>query len=223
MRNLHKQAARPLSDDIRYIYGLVDPRTNFIRYIGKAKDTKRRYAGHLIPSQLETHSHHRANWLKELLRFGLKPIMEILETVPTAQWEEAEREWIAMFRNLPGYPDLTNATDGGEGVDGFTPSKEVRRKIAESHRGIRMPPGHGEKVRAAHKGRVHTAQARANMSAGRKKWWSNLSQEERDKIMNTFRNGATEESRRRAAASTVRHRKNKSSFSLPLNFIHPDS
>jgi hypothetical protein len=201
MRNLHKQAARPLSDDTRYIYALVDPRTGFIRYIGKAKDTKRRYAGHLIPSQLESHSHHRANWLKELLRLGLKPIMEVLETVPTAEWEVAEREWIARFRNIPGYPDLTNATDGGEGVDGFTPSKEVRQRIAESHRGKTMPPGHGEKVRAAHKGRVHTAQARANMSAGRKIWWKNLSTEERDKITTTMRSGITDETRKKAGAA----------------------
>jgi hypothetical protein len=216
MRNLHKQAARPLSDDTRYIYGLVDPRTNFIRYIGKAKDTKRRYAGHLIPSQLDQHSHHRANWLKELLRLGLKPIMEILETVPTSEWEKAEREWIAMFRNIPGYPDLTNTTNGGEGLDGFTPSKEMRERMAESHRGKPMPPGHGEKVRAAHKGRVHTPQARANMSKGRKIWWKNLSNEEREKIIATMRNGITDESRKKAGAASRNAKRSKNATSKYL-------
>lgn len=198
MRNLHKQAARPLSDDTTYIYSLIDPRSGFVRYVGKAKNPKRRYAGHLTPGQLSK-SHHRANWIKDMLNFGVKPLMEILEVCPVSEWKATEIKWIAHFRSIPGYPDLTNSTDGGEGIEGFILSEEQRIKLSERSKGRKHSPEAKARVSFAHKGRVHTEQARKNMSEGRKIWWKNLSKEEKDKISTTLRSGITEESRKKAA------------------------
>jgi hypothetical protein len=180
MRNLHRQVAQPLDDDTIYIYGLVDPRTEFVRYVGKARDPKRRYAGHLIPSQLKK-VNHRTCWLRGLLAEGLKPTMIIIEKVKKSEWKESERKWIAYYRNIPNYPALTNICDGGEGIDGYVATEEVRRRIADSHRGVPMPAGHGEKVRAAHKGRKHTEQSRANMSRGGQERWNKLSEKDKQK------------------------------------------
>ena len=185
MRNLHQQVAQPLDDDTIYIYGLVDPVTEYVRYVGKARNPKRRYAGHLIPSQLK-HVNHRTCWLRGLLTDGLKPSMIILAKVKKSEWQDAERMWIAHYRNIPNYPTLTNICDGGEGIDGYVASEDVRRKRSERQKGFTHTPSSKAKISAAHKGRQHTEKARENMSNGRKEWWKSLPKEEQDAQMDVL-------------------------------------
>ena len=64
--------------------------------------------------------HHRATWLRSLLNRGLWPTIETLETGVGVGFEDAERKWIAYFRQQGN--DLTNATDGDEG---FSVDREV--------------------------------------------------------------------------------------------------
>lgn len=95
------------------IYGLRDPRDWRIRYIGRtAKSFPKRLLQHGYIRN-PRHYTRRENWIQLLLRQGLKPIMECLEVVP-GDGCEAERKWIAKFREM-GH-DLVNGNDGGTGV-----------------------------------------------------------------------------------------------------------
>lgn len=96
-----------------YIYGLLCPLAQQIRYIGKSDDPDRRYKAHIGSARKPRC--HKTNWLAKLMRQGLEPELRILREVPDgADWAAAEREEIAKARAL-GWP-LTNMTLGGEGA-----------------------------------------------------------------------------------------------------------
>jgi hypothetical protein len=89
------------------IYGLVDPRTNEIRYVGKTKQTlKKRLYKHI---QDLRNNRVKKEWVLDLLGNKLKPLIIELETCDETIWIEREKHWIGIFNNL------TNQTQGGEG------------------------------------------------------------------------------------------------------------
>lgn len=96
-----------------YIYSLVDPRTNKIRYVGKTNHLSIRYSAHIT---CFSGFSHRVNWLRQLHTLNLKPIMNIIEECGESNWQEREQYWIRYYREL-GY-DLVNTTNGGEGQCG---------------------------------------------------------------------------------------------------------
>ncbi len=93
------------------IYGLLDPITGDIRYIGYTTlSLKQRLAWHLYDDR----DNARVAWIQSLTRQGCLPMMVCLEVVrPARTWPERERWWIQHGRSL-GWP-LTNQSDGGEG------------------------------------------------------------------------------------------------------------
>lgn len=92
-----------------YIYTLSDPRNNKVRYVGKTDNPKRRLAAHIIDKDVC----HRTNWIKQLTKNNLEPIMTIIEKVAKNQsWEDRERYWISHYRSIGC--NLTNMTDGGD-------------------------------------------------------------------------------------------------------------
>src|SRR5689334_16351620 len=93
---------------VTYIYGLIDPRTDLLRYVGKSNDPSLRYYRHLSDKS----STHKACWIKGLLKSGAAPRLIILDTVPAAEWQVYERDWIECFRS-----SLTNITEGGIGAE----------------------------------------------------------------------------------------------------------
>jgi hypothetical protein len=122
-----------------FIYILSDPRTNAVRYVGKAKNVKRRLSRHLSPGNLAK-SHHTANWLRSLVEAGMKPVVRTAEELPDdGDWEARERFWIAHYRSLGC--DLTNLTDGGEGGASYgrrgkTNTPEHRAKCSAARKGV---------------------------------------------------------------------------------------
>ncbi|MGW6424690.1 GIY-YIG nuclease family protein [Nocardia sp. NPDC055053] len=125
-------------DDAWFIYALMDPRDGCIRYIGKSVNVEQRVKAHLR----ETGSTKKIRWIQSLKRASLTPEI-ILLAEGFGDWESAEIEWIAYFRNL-GH-DLTNATRGGEGL--HDPSPETRAKIGAAQRALRSNPDHVAKLR----------------------------------------------------------------------------
>lgn len=113
---------------ITYIYILVDPRDQAIRYVGKTVDLKARYSRHVTCSEDD----YKGRWIKLLLGLGLKPTLQVVDEVVEG-WEARERWWIEHLRR-EGYR-LTNTCDGGEGVLGRVVSKATRKKLRESNRG----------------------------------------------------------------------------------------
>ena len=95
-----------------FIYALKDPRTNIIRYVGKANDPYVRYGHHLI--KCRDKNTHKRNWINNLKNNNLKPILEILEEVPIDKWKEYEKMYIKKY--LDEGCDLMNYTDGGDGA-----------------------------------------------------------------------------------------------------------
>lgn len=110
------------------IYGLVDPRTNELRYVGRSS---------LGFNRARTeHSSHCGNWIKNLKALDLNPLIVTLEEFELTHDVDdvlnvAERKWIAYHRSVGAR--LTNLTDGGEMGRKFLP--EVREKMSLAHSG----------------------------------------------------------------------------------------
>ena len=84
------------------IYGLLDPRENELRYVGKThKRRELRLEEHILAAK----NGERAPvyvWIRSLLAAELEPIIFILERIPgTSNWKSAERVQIARWRHWP--------------------------------------------------------------------------------------------------------------------------
>jgi group I intron endonuclease len=110
-----------------YIYSLTDPITNKIRYIGKSVNPNQRYSAHI--SRSKERKTHTNCWIYGLLKKGLKPILNVIEECDESNWIEREKYHISLHENL------TNLTEGGEGIHGFKVSEESKKKMSEAHKG----------------------------------------------------------------------------------------
>jgi len=149
-----------------YIYGLVDPETNDIRYVGKTTKLRARVCGHLNDKS----RCHRASWIQGLKAKGLEPRVVVLEEIEGAwPWQEAERYWIAHAKRQ-GWP-LTNGTSGGDGVRdlsaeglarirtawiGRKHSAETKRKIGAQSKTRRWTDARRDRMRQQMVGREIT-------------------------------------------------------------------
>lgn len=90
------------------IYGLYDPRTEALRYIGKTIKPKQRLAQHCRSKADQAHT-PVVIWCKSLRALGLQPRMDILTWC--SDWEMAEKRLIAAHRRAGA--DLLNVAAGG--------------------------------------------------------------------------------------------------------------
>ena len=157
-----------------YIYALIDPETQEIRYIGKSVHPEARLQSHCN----EKSNCHRSHWLQSLKQKGLKPSMMIIqEIIGDWPWQEAERYWIAYAKHYGNR--LTNNTSGGDGVPdlpqetkermrltwvGRKHTEEAKKKIGAATRQRRH--SHATKLRMskAHTGRMITNEWRAKLA-----------------------------------------------------------
>lgn len=95
-----------------FIYKLIDPETNEVRYVGKSNNPKRRLAAHYNKARYRPT--HKFNWIKALKDKGLKPILEVIEEVSIDLWKGREKFWIKFYKQ-EGH-NLTNYTQGGDGL-----------------------------------------------------------------------------------------------------------
>lgn len=151
-----------------YIYGLWDSRTYELRYIGKADNPQSRLQAHINEAK-RGGRRHKDNWIRNLLKDGLIPEIEILEECTKDNWEEIEREWIREAREKGAR--LVNVTIGGEGVSGYSFTEEHKAKLSDSHKGkkvwnkgIPCTEEHKEKIRQANTGHKHTEESKKKMS-----------------------------------------------------------
>lgn len=152
-----------------YVYGLRDPITTEIRYVGKARNPYARLRGHM--REIQNAKTHKQKWLHKLAIMGLIPDVVILETVDESNWQSVERKWIA-YGKAQGWP-LTNLTDGGDGVVGYEFSEEAREKISRARRGTAHSEETKFKMSLSHlgKGHAHSAESRQHQSEMMKQYW----------------------------------------------------
>ena len=136
------------------IYGLVDPRSFLVRYIGKSSTGLRRPRRHLKAASTQTT--HRACWIRQLIEQGLSYEIVVLEThVDQTTLCDAERWWIAYGRGC-GWP-LTNHTDGGDGRSGNKHSASSLAKISAASKRTWSEPGRREAAAERWRGEKNVA------------------------------------------------------------------
>lgn len=143
-----------------FIYGLIDPRTDCLRYVGKTTNLAKRLSKHCNPQRSDRS--HRGCWLRGIKNIGLRPSMVVLEEVEDRDTTLVECFWIASLRAAGA--DLVNACDGGEGGavrTGHTSTEQHRAKIAKSHIGMRPDEATRLKMRWTPERRAKVAAAAA--------------------------------------------------------------
>lgn len=132
---------------LHFIYALVDPRTDGVRYVGKTIELKRRMRRHRNIGRSENPSLYRDRWIQSLMDDGLDFIVWVLEICDDNSWAESEKKWIAFFKDEGCR--LTNLAEGGTGGKG--PFREGQNRGGATP-GRKKPAGFGEKISKASKG-----------------------------------------------------------------------
>lgn len=90
---------------MRYIYALVDPRDNTIRYVGQTDDTKRRYSEHT--NRIEATA--KGAWIQELRSLDLRPSVVVLDTCDDQRQSNYLESWWMILGRRQGW-QLVNGT-----------------------------------------------------------------------------------------------------------------
>ena len=152
-----------------YIYGLLCPYDNKIKYIGQStQNPKVRLAQHRNDTR---YNNQKSNWIKKIIKLGLKYELKIIileKCEDVKLLNEREKYWITHFIN-EGIK-LKNCTDGGD--NNYTFTEETKQKISNKLKG--------------RPGIKHTEETKRKMSENRK--GQKLS-EETKKIISEKRKG----------------------------------
>ena len=135
-----------------FVYGLFDPTTDELRYIGKTTCGMKRVKVHCHESAVKKTGTHKRNWVNSLWKQGLKPHHAILaHCADEAAANSKEIELISYYREQ-GF-NLTNGTTGGEGSTGASHSNEAKAKISKSRIGRKHSDETKAKISKAMAGR----------------------------------------------------------------------
>jgi len=119
------------------IYELLDPRDLLPRYIGRTSGSiKSRLSNHITEAKTNASNSHRINWINELLKLNLKPVVNLIAVVNKDQWDIWEIFYIQLYKDL-GY-SLVNGSIGGDGyAPGNIPWNKGKQHSAETKQKIR--------------------------------------------------------------------------------------
>lgn len=147
------------------VYALLDPRTvpNPVCYVGCTKHTPRwRFAKHIEEALYTDNDQPKVEWIRDVIRDGLQPMLLELETIPDGgNWSAREAFWIARYAS----PDLTNVSSGGAGSPGVQRTEKQKAQISKAHLGRTRPPETGERISAARMGHAVSDETRRKISA----------------------------------------------------------
>jgi len=117
-----------------FTFGLEDPRTAQIRYVGISYNAK----GRLSQSKDRRITQREVDWLTDLKANGLTPTLSILAT--SDSYDDAiphEQHYIALFRSLFGYDTILN-DDAGDGLQ-LDIEAAVKKSILDLHMKEKVP------------------------------------------------------------------------------------
>lgn len=168
----------------RLIYGLLDPRTKELRYVGKSKHGFSRLRAHILQAKHPTKpKHHIHRWINALLTDGIEPEIVSLERCSSNDLEMRELErWYVLYHRGQGC-DLTNETDGGDGSEGYKFTAESREKMRRAKLGTKRSEESKKRQREnAARGDRNPArrpEVRAKLTEKNKEWWAEVKAGER--------------------------------------------
>jgi hypothetical protein len=166
------------------VYGLCDPQTNTLEYIGKSCSGLKRPNQHFSNTELNRKC-KKSSWVKSILAKGLVPTIEILEVCENAETlSDAEIFWIANI--LASGASLRNMSKGGNGgnTGGWTKEssiklkeslkksekfKEANRKNGEKRKGIPRPAHVREALLSARQSAICTEETKQLLRESRLK------------------------------------------------------
>lgn len=134
-----------------YIYGMLDPRTKELRYVGKtAQSLEHRLRNHISRANLRS-SRHSSRWIAGIIASGEVPDIFEIEILPDiADWQSAERFWIEYFKSIGCR--LTNISTGGESRSGIPMTAEQKENLRQKFKGRCFDDVWREKISKAKKG-----------------------------------------------------------------------
>jgi hypothetical protein len=100
-----------MKTDIAYIYVLLDPRDNQVRYVGKTTQPLKRLKSHISECKSEKTKHRRAKWIRRIIKENLIPIIKFVKICPLQDFEKYEIEYIKLYQS----DKLTNSDETGSG------------------------------------------------------------------------------------------------------------
>lgn len=109
------------------IYTLEDPRTGLIKYLGKTKKPlNKRLSEHIK----EGASTKKGQWIKGLLKLNLLPVIKLIDTVDSFNWQFWEGYWISQLKSWNF--KLLNMTEGGDGNNNqvFSETSKLKRSAS---------------------------------------------------------------------------------------------
>lgn len=112
-----------------YLYYLIDPNTNLVRYIGITYRPKQRYKEHI--NDAKKLKNHKANWINSLLIKNQKPIFKIV-----CETQDKNEILKHEIKHITNNQNLTNSTSGGEY---FTFTPDIIKKMCERNNGSNNP------------------------------------------------------------------------------------
>jgi len=120
------------------IYGLIDPITQELRYVGKSKNSEKRLIKHI--SERNLRDTYKDKWLRKLYNKKLKPEILIIDCVEEKEWQFWEIHYISYFKSIGCR--LTNGTKGGDqppSTKGRKHSEESKIKMSLTKKGKKIP------------------------------------------------------------------------------------
>lgn len=153
---------------IGYVYGLYDPRTDELRYVGQTvKDLNVRLSHHIY--QCKNVKNHKCNWINYLLNLNEKPVIKEIETSRSDSKNNLHkllinREIFLISENILKH-NLTNLTKGGEGCFGYIHTEEHKQKISNLLKGRVYSEATKKKIGEKSKGRFHSNLTKEKISA----------------------------------------------------------
>lgn len=119
---------------ITYIYILIDPITNEVKYVGKTDYPNNRLKGHIKDvNRKKCKNQHKKAWIKNLLNLNSPPIFYVVDIVKFEEWTFWEQHYISLYKSW-GF-NLVNKTNGGDGGGVEHLTTEHKNKIGKALKG----------------------------------------------------------------------------------------
>lgn len=110
--------------EITYIYILIDPRDNIVRYVGKTSRPKRRLKEHIADSK--RFNDRKSRWINSLKKVNMIPIFKIIKVCPIRDFILYETQYIKLYKSNK----LTNSDETGQGF--HNRHRSIIRKISKN-------------------------------------------------------------------------------------------